>query len=284
VATRLRCARAALLFVVALAAGLPAASADEVFDKVKASGTLKVAVYRELYPFSEEPRDGKAHGIDVDIAQALADKLGLRLALLPFGAGEDMGDDFRNMVWKGHYLGYGPADVMLHVPVDKVLQDKNEQVAIIAPYYRENLRVVRNVEKVPTWNGIDSLRGLPVAVDGESISSQILLSAEGGVYGKNLMNTRGIDDALKAFKSGDVVAVMAMRSEIEAGLGRDPKFEAVDVLLPAVPRNGWVVGAAVKAEASDLAREVKAAIITLRSDGTLKKILERYGVSERSIE
>jgi ABC-type amino acid transport substrate-binding protein len=278
--------RRLILATLALAAAgfhLPS-GADEVLDKARATGMLKVAVYREFFPFSQFPKGGTPSGIDVDVAQALADKMGLKLSLLPFEAGEDMSDDFRNMVWKGHYLGYGPADVMLHVPVDKVLQQKNEQVLISAPYYRETLRVVRNVDKVPTWNGLDSLRGKPVAVDGESISSQIMLSAEAGVYGKNLMNTKGIEDALKAFNSGEVAAVMAMRSEIDAGLGRNPAYESVDVLLPAVPRNGWVVGTAVKAEAVDLAREVQAAFVALKADGSLKKILDRYGVSERPLE
>jgi hypothetical protein len=43
-----------------------------------------------------------------------------------------MGDDLRNMVWRGHYLGYGPADVMLQVPVDKFLAH-NPQVMILRP-------------------------------------------------------------------------------------------------------------------------------------------------------
>ena len=41
---------------------------------------------------------------------------------------ENMNDDLRNMVWKGHYLGYGPADVMLHVPVDNRLMAENDKV------------------------------------------------------------------------------------------------------------------------------------------------------------
>ena len=47
------------------------------------------------------------------IAGALARSLGLALSLLPFNADENMNDDLRNMVWKGHYMGYGPADMMI---------------------------------------------------------------------------------------------------------------------------------------------------------------------------
>jgi ABC-type amino acid transport substrate-binding protein len=87
----------ALIACAVLAAAAPA-HAD--WHKIAQSGGLKVAVYNEFAPFS----NGGA-GIDIDLAQALANKLGLRLNLLPFPAAEDLGDDLRNMVWKGHYLG-----------------------------------------------------------------------------------------------------------------------------------------------------------------------------------
>ena len=35
--------------------------------------------------------------------------------LLPFNADENMNDDLRNLVWRGHYLGFGPADVQVTV-------------------------------------------------------------------------------------------------------------------------------------------------------------------------
>ena len=108
--------------------------------KIRANGALKVAVYKDNAPFS----DGKGsdmRGLDVALAQALAAQLQLKLALLPFDAGENMGDDLRNMVWRGHYLGYGPADVMLQVPVDRYLMQKNRQVLILAPYMRQQLVV-----------------------------------------------------------------------------------------------------------------------------------------------
>ena len=96
----------------AAAASLPglarAESATPTLDKLRLRGTLSVAVYNEMPPFHV-----KGQGIDVDLAEQLAKALGLKLSLLPFNADENMNDDLRNMVWKGHYLGFGPADVML---------------------------------------------------------------------------------------------------------------------------------------------------------------------------
>ena len=73
-------------------------------EKIKARGVLKVAVYKDNAPYSDGP-NMDMQGVDISLAKALAAKLNLRLALLPFDAGENMNDDLRNMVWKGHYLG-----------------------------------------------------------------------------------------------------------------------------------------------------------------------------------
>ena len=47
---------------------------------------------------------------------------------------EDMNDDLRNMVWKGHYLGTQPSDVMMHVPVDEHLAKANDKVRPLRLY------------------------------------------------------------------------------------------------------------------------------------------------------
>ena len=96
------------------------------YAKIVESGALKVAVYKSFAPFSE-PERGDAGGLDVALAGALARELGVKLSLMPFDAGETMSDDLRNMVWRGHYLGYGPADVMLHVPVDRRFMERNDR-------------------------------------------------------------------------------------------------------------------------------------------------------------
>ena len=88
------------LGAAALVAAGGVRTAESGLAAVKARGALTVAVYRDMPPFHD-----KGQGIDVDLAAALAQALGVKLSLMSFPAGEDMDDDLRNMVWKGHYLG-----------------------------------------------------------------------------------------------------------------------------------------------------------------------------------
>ncbi|HNM21761.1 MAG TPA: ABC transporter substrate-binding protein, partial [Rhodocyclaceae bacterium] len=106
------------LAALPLAGVLPVA-ADEL-DAIRKRGRLRIAVYNDFPPYS-----ANAKGIDAEVGRALAEKLGLTAEVVGFNADEDMSDDLRNMVWKGHYLGTQPADVMMHVPVDEHLAKQN---------------------------------------------------------------------------------------------------------------------------------------------------------------
>lgn len=249
----------------------PAAHAD--LAEVHRAGVLKVAVYKKFAPFSDA--DG---GIDVEFAQALADQLGLKLSLLPFDAGETMSDDFRNMVWKGHYLGYGPADVLMHVPVDKRLMIDNRQVDIFAPYYRETVRLVRDVRKVPEFRDLDSLVGKKIGVEEVSIASIVLLGAENGKFRDNVKIYKTATEALRHLKSGELDAVMATRSQIEAVLGNEAGFQQAQPPLPNLPPQGWVVGLAVKKDNTELAKALQAATNALVASGELARIFAKHGV------
>ncbi|WP_234483993.1 substrate-binding periplasmic protein [Noviherbaspirillum pedocola] len=269
-AMTMRRAAAMLAAACAMAAALPA-WAD--LGKLRESGTLKVAVYKDMPPFY-----GNAGGIDVDLAQALAEKLGLKLSLLPFPAGDDLNDDLRNMVWKGHYLGYGPADVMLHVPVDRRLMAQNDKVEIFAPYYRETLRLVRSVKRVPQFAGLDSLAGKRIGVEQVSISGMLMLGEQNGRFRDAVKIYPTEADALAALKSGDVDAVLANRSGIEAALHGDADYALEEVAFQRMPSRGWVVGMAVKKESRDLAEALQKAADELTASGEMARIFTRHGV------
>jgi ABC-type amino acid transport substrate-binding protein len=258
---------------VLLGAAAPA-SAD--WDKIHQSGYLKVAVYDQFAPFSDH-----SSGIDVDLAQALAAKLGVKLSLLPFPAGENLSDDLRNMVWKGHYLGYGPADVMLHVPVEPLLMKENGKVSIFAPYHVETVRLVRSARSMPSFDGIDSLAGKTIGVEKVSIAGMVLLGEGNGRFRDHVRIFDTSAEALQQLREGKLDAVLANRSEIEAAFHDDPAFPLNEVAFQRLPRSGWAVGMAVRKDDQDVARMLQAAVNDMRASGELQAIFARHGVHEQ---
>ncbi len=263
-----RGALAAILACLAVAFALPAA-AD--LDKIRTRGQLSVAVYDDFPPWS-----GKAGGIDHELAGAIATKLGLKLSLIPFPAGEDVSDDLRNMVWKGHFLGMGPADLLLHMPIDRNVMQKNEQVEIFAPYYRDTVQLVRSLKAIPEFDGVASLEGKKIGAEKVSISAMVLLG-ESSLRENVMIYASGIE-AIEKLKAGEVDAVVATRAEIESVLRGAAGFEVTEAPFPRLPRKGWVIGMSVKKENVELAQAVQKAVNELFESGEMSALFARHGV------
>jgi ABC-type amino acid transport substrate-binding protein len=244
-------------------------------DRIRERGSLVVGLYHEMPPFHVDGR-----GIDVELGRALATEMGLKFTPLPFQAGENMNDDLRNMVWKGHYLGWGPADVLLHVPMDRQLTQANPQVQVIAPYYRERVVLALDKRKLGKADSLAELQGLSVAVAGQSLAGWLLAGAEGGVL-KDRLTTAFPDGAAaaKALVDGQADAASGLASELEAVLAGDARFVLQPLPSPRAPRDGWAVGCAVRQDASELAAALQQAMQTLQASGRLQAIFTAGHVS-----
>lgn len=259
-------------------ASLGTTASATTLAKVRERGTLIVGIYEEMPPFHSA---GK--GIDVELAQALADALGVKMTLLPFHADDSMNDDLRNMVWRGHYLGYGPADVLMHVPVERPLMDANPRVAIFAPYYRERVVLARNLERVPTLDAMSKLAGQSVAVPGQTLAGWLLLGADGGAYANQLLTQwKDGTECARALRRGEVTVAAGLASELESELRGDARFAIELMPSPRAPRDGWANGLAVKSDASDLARALQAAMNQLAQSGRLGAIFASHNVDWRA--
>lgn len=264
----------------ALLAGsaLPLAAAEpSALERVKARGRLSVALYENYPPFHLA-----GQGIDADIGRALASSLGVEFSPLAFPAGESMGDDLRNMVWRGHYLGYGPADLMLHVPVDRPLILASPQVHIFGPYYKEQVAWARlRSEAAVPLGDLATQPGARIAVPGQSLAGWLLIGAEGGRLRERLAtNLRDGAEAAAMLARGEVLAAAGQWSELESVLGKDERF-AIEVLPLPQAQRGWAVGCAVRREATDLAEALQTGLDELISSGRMREIFARGGVRWR---
>lgn len=263
-----------------LALGVPLAQAQtELTDlaRIQARGILKVAVYKNNAPFSDGSADAM-QGLDVALAEALARQLKLKLALLPFDSGELMNDDLRNMVWRGHYLGYGPADIMLNVPVDKYLIQQNPQVLIFAPYMRQVQVLLHDTRQLPQVNGPDDLKGLALAAERGTGTASVLMGHQDGLLRNQVTIYNSGVEAAGAVLSGQAVAAYVLRSQAEAAMALRPDEARHVALTPmplsGIPANGWPLGMAIKAGNKELGQALEVAMKAIRSNGELLAIFK----------
>src|SRR5512147_469434 len=165
-------------------------AAAATFEEIKQGGTLHVAVYKDFAPFADE---GK--GVDVDVASALAGKLGLKAEVKAYPDADSVDGDLRNIVWRGHPLWRERlADVMMHVPVDEYLQGKNPQVKILAPYFRERLVVARNRSRIPQLPTLEVFTREKIGVQVETLEDRYLVSSFGGLLRENVVHFKNVLD------------------------------------------------------------------------------------------
>lgn len=267
------------LAMAPLAAALPLWADD--LAAIRQRGRLRIAVYNDFPPYAMS--GGK--GIDADIGRAIAAKLGLAPEIVGFNADEDMNDDLRNMVWKGHYLGTQPADVMLHVPVDEHLARANDKVRIFGAYHRESLALARNPERVPAALSGSAAVALEIftrekiGVETGTLSDAFLLGVLNGRLRENVLHFRTVAEAAKGLADGRVAAVLAPRAELEAALVGQTQFALDTPKFAELKVDSWPLGMAVKAEEMALAEAIGAAMADLKRDGSIAAIFKRHGIS-----
>lgn len=269
-----------LLAAAPLAAALPARA--DGLAAIRERGRLRIAVYNDFPPYSMA--GGK--GIDADLGRAIAARLGLAPEVVGYNADEDMNDDLRNMVWKGHYLGAPPADVMLHVPVDEYLAKANDKVRIFGAYHRETLALARNPQRVPALSGsaavaLEIFTREKVGVETATLADSFLLGVMNGRLRDNVVHFKTVADAANGLADGRVSAVLAPRAELEAALRGKEGFVLERPQLAELKIEGWPLGMAVKVEEAELADAIAKALAELKEDGTLAGIFRKHGISHQ---
>ncbi|WP_232630547.1 substrate-binding periplasmic protein [Methylobacterium sp. Leaf118] len=269
-------------------AGLPVLAARTAaarpLDTVTGEGTLRVALYAENAPFSEM-RDGRPVGIDVDVAEALATILKVRLDLRLVDAGENVDGDFRLNLWRGDLAGSPLADLMLHVPHDRLLGMRNEQVFLVRPYFEQRLAFAWARDRMEAFESFPDIGDHAVAVEGASASDLQILMAESGRYRNNLTHFRTFDEAAQAFLRGEAAILAGTRPSIEAALhaagAGSERCPIVEIAFGGLVKTSWELGGAVRSDSRDLGYAVGEGLAALIADGRLAAICARHGVGFR---
>ncbi|RDE24170.1 amino acid ABC transporter substrate-binding protein [Motiliproteus coralliicola] len=290
-----------LLLSVALLVGLQLALINPAqarsYDDILAAGRISVAVYRDFPPYAYEV-DGKATGLDVELAREIAAGLGVELDLHWMIADENLDDDLRNHVWKGHYLARiedepmlrrEVADVMLRVPYDREFAYKvdpdgrviNDLVHFFGPYQREHWGLVYDSQRMESFENLAVFQYERVGVEIDSLPDFYLSSAFRGRLRNNVEHYSSTALALDAMAQGRVPAVMGMRSQLQWGVGGlagSERIKTADIPFPNLTKRHWDVGMAVKDAHRQLAYRIEDVIDQLVANGQMKALFGRFGV------
>jgi ABC-type amino acid transport substrate-binding protein len=258
------------------------------YDSIIAAGELKVAVYKDFAPYSFQDH-GQARGVDVELAQALADGLGVRLQLIWAPPGEKLDDDLRDYIWRASPLRHQQlADVMMRVPYDQAYTQKrnelgeleNGQVVMFGPYQQERWQVAFDRRRLPAVSSIAALEGHPVGVEVDSVPSFYLTSVFDGLLRASARHYPSVQRAFAAMGKGEVDAVMAMRGEVDWQLhqARDRHLQVAENAYPSLGKQVWEIGMAVHESNRQLAYALEETLETMIREGRMHALYAHYGL------
>ena len=235
----------------ATSAATSEAGADEGY-KLATDGTLTMATNAYFPPY--EYSDGQdVIGIDVDIAQAIADKLGLKLKI------EDM--EFDSIITA---VSTGKADLGLAGMT--VTPDRQKNVDFSDSYATGIQSVI--VKEDSTIAKIDDLEGKKIGVQ---------LSTTGDIYATDDFGKDSVvqynkgNDAVMALTQGQVDAVIIDNEPAKSYVAANKGLKILDTEY--ATEN---YAACIAKDNTGLTKAVNKALAELKADGTLQKIVDKY--------
>ncbi|MEM7376293.1 MAG: transporter substrate-binding domain-containing protein, partial [Pseudomonadota bacterium] len=125
-----------------------AACTNDVWNKVMERGTVVVGVKADYKPWGYRDTDGSIIGMEIDIAQAAADAMGVKLETVAVQSSNRM-----------QFLEQGKIDMMIATMSDRA--DRREIVGITQPnYYTSGTNIM--APKALSFTNWEDLRGKPV--------------------------------------------------------------------------------------------------------------------------
>ncbi|GGC62410.1 substrate-binding periplasmic protein [Marinobacter halophilus] len=262
---------------------------DRTLDIVQDSGFLNVGMYQDFPPYSYEV-DGEAKGVDADLGRRIAEGLGVEFRPYWIIPDENLGDDLRNHIWKGHYLAKTRiADIMTRVPYDstfKYMRDStgemiNEQVVFVGPYQQERWQIAFDEDRLDGVDTIAVFQYHPIGVEVDTLPATYLTSAFGGRLRDQVQHYSNVGAAFEAMAQREVAGVMGMRAEIEhqlesyAGKG----FAKAGNGFPGITKQVWDVGLAVRHTHRALSYAVEAIVDRMVRSGEMAALFANHGLS-----
>jgi polar amino acid transport system substrate-binding protein len=214
-----------LLPVLLVGHAARAQAPSDTLAAIKQKGVLVVGVKNDYRPWGFLDPSGNIVGMEIDMAQAIADKIGVKLEKVPVTA-----------VTRMEFVRQGRIDMILATLGDTA--ERRKIIGMIEPNYyagATNILAPKSAG-LKTWN---DLRGKKVcAVQGAYYNRRV-----SQLYAPDLVVFPAVPDALAALQGGNCVGFMFDDTFIVSTLSaNDPRWAGYDMPLPSEDPQPWAIG------------------------------------------
>jgi len=257
----MRLFRTAILFTALLSLTTTTLYAqDNTLEKVKEAGTIIVGVKTDYPPWGMRDADGNIVGMEIDMAQDIADRLGVELELVPVVASNRM-----------QFLEQGKIDLMLATMSDT--EERREIVGIVQPnYYASGINVM-----APKSLGLKEwteLEGKPVCgVQGAWYNKKV---AE--TYGAEPITFKGVPEVEQALMAGRCAAWLYDDSAFVTRLRDTEKWGDYEMPLETTDFVPWGIAVPLAEREGPYGQAIGEIIADWHKQGTLVELEAKWDI------
>lgn len=228
--------------------------------RIQDRGTLIAGVKADYRPWGYRDSDGSIVGLEIDLAQKVADTLGVGLEVVPVIASNRM-----------QFLQQGQIDLMIATMTDTA--DRREMVGIKGPNYYASGTAALTPKAVgmTEWS---ELNGRPVC----GIQGSFYLQKIEQEYGATISAFGNAAEAKQALRDRKCVAFVYDDTTISADLAGGG-WDDYEISLPIEDFAPWGIAVAKPEENCALGQIVSGLQYAWHRDGTLIELEEEWGVS-----
>jgi L-cystine transport system substrate-binding protein len=232
-----------------------AAHAEDLLDQVKQRGTLRIGLEGTFPPFDSKAPSGELVGFDVDIAKAVAEKLGLK-------------PEFVTTEWSGIIAGLqaGKFDVI----VNQVgITDARKQTLDFSPAYTYSAaQLIQRKDDTRQFKSLEDLKGKKLGV---GLGTNYMDMAK-AVPGIDVKTYPGAPEYLADLAAGRIDAALNDRLMLAYLL----KTSNLPLRTGAIVGNGNPSGIPFRKGNPKFQKAIDDAMAQLEADGTFTKISDKW--------
>ena len=238
------------------ACGKKETAEDSDFDYIKSNGKLVVGV-TEYEPMDYQDENGKWVGFDAEFAEAVAELMGVKA-------------EFVVIDWDNKFLELDSKSIDCIWNGMTITDEVNLNTACSEPYAKNEQVVVMNKDEVSKYADTDSMKELTFAVESGS-------AAEGAAedLGFKCTAVKAQSDALMEVKSGSADACIIDITMADSMTGEGTSYADLAKGI-SLTKEEYGIGFR---KGSDMQAKINEYIKTLKDNGKLDELSEKYGVA-----
>lgn len=231
-----------------------AAWAGENLDAIQQAGVLKIGTEGTYAPFTYHDKDNKLVGFDVEIGEAVAQKLGVK-------------PEFIEGKWDGLIAGLDAKRYDAVINQVGITEERQKKFNFSDPYIVSKVVLIVH-ENDDTIKGFDDLKGVKSA---QSLTSNYgKLAQESGA---ELVATDGFDQSIQLVLTGRAQATL---NDNLSYLDFKKQQPDAPVKVVAEKENADASGIIVRKGDDELVAALNKALAEIKADGTYDKISQKY--------